>query len=355
MERTLFGRPARFAGGLREVAPRTFAWLQPNGELGESNAGLVVGDDEALLVDTLWDLALTRRMLAAVRARLDVPVRTLVNTHSDPDHTWGNQVVVPAEIVATRAAADVIRHEAPGPLRRMQSLAGPLARVGALPLPVVGSLRLPLLPRLPLRPLARYLGAGLAPYDFSGIAVTPPTREFSGELELDAGGREVRLIEVGPAHTPGDLIVHVPDVRVCFAADILFIGVTPVMWAGPVDNWIAALDRIAGLEVDVVVPGHGPVGGREDVAVLRRYLEWVRDDGGRRLSDGLPPPAAAREMLRSPEARGAPWSGWDSPERLVITLATMNRARAGGSGPPGMRERLALFAAAAALADDLDG
>jgi hypothetical protein len=52
---TLGGAPARFPGGLREVAPRTWAWLQPNGGLGESNAGLICGDGASLLVDTLWE------------------------------------------------------------------------------------------------------------------------------------------------------------------------------------------------------------------------------------------------------------------------------------------------------------
>jgi len=84
---SLFGRPAAFEGGLHEVAPHTFAWLQPNGDLGESNAGLVAGGGESLLVDTLWDVRLTRRMLDAMRTETAAaPITHLVNTHSDGDH-----------------------------------------------------------------------------------------------------------------------------------------------------------------------------------------------------------------------------------------------------------------------------
>jgi glyoxylase-like metal-dependent hydrolase (beta-lactamase superfamily II) len=353
-ESTLFGRPARFAGGLHEVAPGTFAWLQPNGELGESNAGLVVGDGEALLIDTLWDLRLTRRMLNAIAARIDVPIRTLVNTHSDPDHTWGNQLIGGAEIVATEAAARLIREEGPEPLRRMQSLAGPMRTLGSLPLPVVGTLPAPLLPRLRLRELGAYLGTGLAPFDWSDVSVTPPTREFSGELELDAGGRLVRLIEVGPAHTPGDLLVHVPDVRVCFAGDILFVGVTPIMWAGPIGNWIDALNQVLGLDVEVVVGGHGPVAERSEVQALLGYLGWVQRTGERELEAGSSPSEAARSMLGSPEYRASSWSNWDSPERLVVTLAVMDRHRRGESGAIGTRERIRLFAQMATLARELE-
>jgi len=69
--------------------------------------------------------------------------------------------------------------------------------------------------------------AQLAPYDFSGITGTVRTRTLEVRLGLDVGGRTVELIEVGPAHTPGDLIVHVPDARAVFAADVVCIGATP--------------------------------------------------------------------------------------------------------------------------------
>ncbi|MFZ0041668.1 MAG: MBL fold metallo-hydrolase, partial [Solirubrobacteraceae bacterium] len=134
MASTLSGHPARFEGGLHEVADGVFAWLQPNGGWGESNAGLVVGDDVGLLVDTLWDPFLTRAMLSAMVKRAPVPIRTLVNTHSDGDHVWGNQVLSGIEIVSTQAAAEIIREEAPGGLVRSQALAPQLRRLGKLPL-----------------------------------------------------------------------------------------------------------------------------------------------------------------------------------------------------------------------------
>ena len=97
----------------------------------------------------------------------------------------------------------------------------------------------------------------LGAYDFRGIELTPPTLTFDGSLELDVGGRAVHIIEVGPAHTEGDAIVHVPDARVVFAADVMFVGVTPIMWVGPASNWREALDRIILLDPEKVVPGTG--------------------------------------------------------------------------------------------------
>src|SRR5919201_3728692 len=115
-ETSLFGEPAAFEGGVREGAPGTFAWLQPNGDLGESNAGLVVGDGESLLVDTLWDVRLTRRMLEAMAPHTAAaPIAQLVNTHSDGDHWWGNQLLGDARRITSTASAAVMAHELGAP------------------------------------------------------------------------------------------------------------------------------------------------------------------------------------------------------------------------------------------------
>jgi glyoxylase-like metal-dependent hydrolase (beta-lactamase superfamily II) len=356
VETTLFGKPPRFAGGLQEIAAGVFAWLQPNGEWGESNGGLVVGDGTSLLIDTLWDVRLTRRMLAAMaEPTRHAPIETVLNTHSDGDHVWGNQLLYGAEIVSTQAAAAIIREEPPAALIRLQRLAPRLRRLGALPLPVLGRLTLPGVPRLPLGELGTYVERMLSPYDFSEVRVTPPTREWSGELTLAVGGRELRVLEVGPAHTPGDAIVHLPDASVVFAADILFVGVTPVMWAGPTSNWIRALERIIELAPAVVVPGHGPVSGTEEVALLRDYLEWVDTGANRELESGRSVSETARELVGSAEYRAARWADWDGPERIVVTIAAIDRRRRGTGGPVGARERAAIFARVASLARELEG
>ena len=69
----------------------------------------------------------------------------------------------------------------------------------------------------------------------------------------------MRLIEVGPAHTRGDTLALLPDERVLFSGDILFNGAHPIAWAGPVSNWIAACERILAMDLEVIVPGHGPL------------------------------------------------------------------------------------------------
>lgn len=340
-ERTLFGREPRYEGGLRELPGATWAWLQPNGEWGESNAGLVVGAGQALLVDTLWDTRLTRRMLAAMGEVTDVPIGTVVNTHSDGDHVWGNELVEGAEIVSSDAAAAAIADESPATLERFRRTGRALRAAGGLA------------PGLGLGPVGRYFEGMVAPYDFTDVSVVPPTRTFSGEEQLDVGGRTVRLVEVGPAHTPGDLLVLVPDARVLYAADILFVGVTPVMWAGPLSNWVAALDLILESDAETIVPGHGPVCGKAEAEALRRYWTWLEAAARRRLGTGMSVPDAAWDILSGDEFRAAEWAAWDLPERILVNLATIDRERRGRSGPVGTATRLRVLASMAALSSKL--
>ena len=124
-------------------------------------------------------------------------------------------------------------------------------------------------------------------FDLSGIVATPPTRTFTGELDLDVGGRQVRLLQVGPAHTPGDVIVHVPDARVVYTGDILFIGGAPLVWTGPVARCIAACERLLDLELAAIVPGHGPLTDKDGVRWVRDYLVFVEQEATKRFEAGL--------------------------------------------------------------------
>jgi cyclase len=315
--RSLLGRVARYPAGLRELGAGVYAWLQPNGELGESNAGLLVGDGESLLVDTLWDTRLTQRMLDAMRPlTATAPIRRLVNTHGDPDHCWGNQLLSGAEIIATRAGAEDMLGEDPARLRLLAQGGRALGRVP--------------FPRVALPGMAQISGLGayagmLAAYDFGQIKLTPPTLTFEGKLDLDIGGRTVELIEIGPAHTPGDLIVHVPDEQVVFAADLMFVGVTPIIWVGPVENWVAGLDRIAQLQPKAVVPGHGPLTDLDGVGAMRSYWEFVAPAIRERLGAGMDAGAAARDILRSADFERQPFARWDAPERLAVNAEIIAR------------------------------
>src|SRR5215470_8951812 len=101
----------QYTKGLHDLGNGCFAYLQPDGSWGFSNAGLVVDHGQTLLVDTLFDLKLTREMLSAMRAAVPAAqsIGRLVNTHSNGDHTFGNQLVAGAEIIASRACLEEMK------------------------------------------------------------------------------------------------------------------------------------------------------------------------------------------------------------------------------------------------------
>jgi cyclase len=263
-----------YSKGLHDVGSGCYAWLQPDGGWGWSNSGVITGSGTSMLVDTLFDLATTGEMLDGIAAITNrFPLRTLVNTHSDGDHYFGNQLLTDrdVEIVASEAAATLMTQEAVDELAALKRAGGKLGE---------------------------FARAVLGPFTFEGITSTGPTRTFSDELSVDVGGREVRLIQVGPAHTSGDTLIYVPDAKLMFAGDILFIGGTPIVWSGPTERWIAACDLILDLDLDVIVPGHGPVTDRSGVLEVRDYLCFIVAEATKRFEDGLDVSAAIASMDR---------------------------------------------------------
>jgi glyoxylase-like metal-dependent hydrolase (beta-lactamase superfamily II) len=236
--------------------------------------------------------------------------------------------------------------EDPGRLKLLSKAGGALSGLDGRRVPAIGRVG---------RLVSQFSGASkaaglraflrmLSAYDFDGIELTLPTLTFQGRHTLSVGGREVELIEVGPAHTPGDLIVHVPDERVVFSGDIVFIGVTPIMWAGPVENWIAALQRIVELAPRAVVPGHGPTTDLEGVEVMRAYWEFVAAAVRERLASGLDAYAAARDLVHSPEFSQQPFAAWDARERIAINAAMIDRNDRGEVGRVSEQTRVRLLA-----------
>jgi glyoxylase-like metal-dependent hydrolase (beta-lactamase superfamily II) len=309
-----------YTKGLHDLGSGCFAYLQPDGSWGWSNAGLVTDGGESLLVDTLYDLRLTAEMLHAMRRATSAAVRigTLVNTHANGDHCYGNQLVKGATIVASAASAAEMDEL---PADRMAMLLKNAPALGAG---------------------GAFLARCFSSFDFEGIVHTPPTETFRGECIRHVGTKKVQLIEVGPAHTKGDVLVHVPADRVVFTGDILFVDGTPIMWAGPVANWIAACERIAAMDVDAVVPGHGPVTDTAGALRVRDYLVYVRDEARKRFDAGLSPADAARDIALGD------FSSWGDAERIVVNVHTLYREFSDGKG--NHANALELFALMAELA-----
>ena len=305
--------------GLHDLGRGVYAWLAPRGTWGWSNAGLIVDGEESLLVDTLYDLDLTGQMLRRMRAAEPraSAIDTLVNTHANGDHCHGNELVAGAEIIASTASALEMAELPPEAMAALMDGAREMGAVGDYFLHCFGGFR------------------------FDGIRHTPPTRTFDGRLDLQVGDKPVHLIEVGPAHTRGDVLVHSPRDRTVFTGDILFIEGTPVMWQGPVGNWIRACRLIEAMDVDHIVPGHGPVTEKRGVEQVRHYLEYVRDQARARYDAGMSAFEAARDIEL------AEYSAWSDPERIAVNVDSLYREF---SGEESATDILELFQRMAELA-----
>lgn len=286
---------------LVEVAPHVHAFLVEDRGWSWSNAGFVARGG-GLMVDTLADVRRTRRALDLYAAREGGPPARLLNTHHNLDHCWGNQLFRGREILAHRACAERMQRDlSPDVIRAMMAHPDP-------------------------SPGMRWMAEDMRAFDFSEVEVTPPNRLLDGDLTLDLDGTRADVLHLGPAHTEGDVVLHLPEEGVLFAGDLVFRRCTPLGWEGTFAGWIAALERIEALEPQVIVPGHGPLCGPEGARELRDYLRYVREESARLYGEGV------REVLEAAKRIDpGPWSGWTQPERLVFNVARAFREERGGA------------------------
>ncbi|WP_063762426.1 MBL fold metallo-hydrolase [Streptomyces sp. NRRL F-5123] len=318
---------------LRSLTPNVHAWL-PDGHATWGMANCVVvtgrgtGPGTALLVDTPYTAGMTRQLQRLVaglgngsQGEGGFVVRTVVNTHGNGDHSYGNALFPGADVIATDANGEHLCAE-PEPA----VLAGLVAAAD------------------PATPMGAYMRRHFARYgDFGGVTPLHPNRTFSGELDLDVDGVAVRLIEVGPAHTAGDLIVHLPQEGVVCAGDVVFNEDHPVHWAGPLESVHAACVRILECDPRVVVPGHGPVMTPADVRRYADYLLDLREVIHRGHAAGRPLPVLAADLLAAD-----PYPQWGLSERMAILAAVEYRALEGATD---RADLVALVGLAAGFAD----
>jgi cyclase len=263
---------------LTEVGPGVHAYVQPDGGWMVNNTGAVVGEDgDLLLVDTTSTEARNRALLAACAGLSDRPPRLLVNTHHHGDHTFGNWMLP--------ASTTIVGHRR----CREEVLAAGFVASQVLTGP-----------------------------DYGRQELRPPDLVFDDRLALEAGGRHVELVHVGPAHTNNDVLVWLPEERVLFAGDLCFTGGQPFLVEGSVAGFTEALQEIRHLGPEVLVPGHGPVRQGEEVGALldelTAYTAFVEDIAREGYARGHSPLELATAH------RDNPFATWQESERLVLNL-----------------------------------
>jgi cyclase len=266
---------------LEELADRVWTWLQPGGETGVSNAGVIADDDGLTIVDTLMVPSQWEPFVDAVHA-LDQPVKRVVLTHAHVDHVGGTVGFRNAAVYGSPVTSDLLDQA------------------------------------MPIDAYKAFMPAFADEFDELAERGTRPVSHL-----VDGPANLTPRVELLPAtgHTPGDVMVLVADVDILFAGDLCFFGVTPLAFQGDPATWADVLDAVAEL-ADTIVPGHGPVGGEHEVRELQAYL--------RHCVDGTIP--------------AGPWDGWlDRAERDPINIERAALLRDGRDElPPSMAKAIGL-------------
>ncbi|WP_375138480.1 MBL fold metallo-hydrolase [Rubrivivax albus] len=217
-----------------------------------SNAAFVVTNDGVVVIDALGSPPLAQELLAEIRRVTDKPVRQVIVTHYHADHVYGLQTF-------KAAGAEVIAHA-----RSAEYLQSDTAR-----------LRL------------EASREDLFPWVDETTHLVPPDRRLTGPVTLTLGGLRFEISHAGPAHTPEDIVVWVPEKRVLFVGDLVFRGRIPFVGLADSGAWVQALDRLLAYDAALIVPGHGAVSAqaREDLQLTRDYLLHLRNSMGKAAAD----------------------------------------------------------------------
>jgi len=242
------------------------------------NIGVSVGTDGVLLVDDQF-APLMDRILAALKALTDKPVRFVVNTHWHYDHTSANEP-------HGRAGAVIVAHEN---VRKRLAVEQPIEFFKK--------------PYGPMPPAAL------------------PVLTYTDTLTFHLNGDEVTALHAPNAHTDGDTIVHFRKANVVHMGDIYFAGIYPFIdygTGGSIKGVLAAIDRALGMSDDntKIIPGHGPLSNRKELLAYRNMIATIaqRVEDMLRAGKTLPEIIAAQPTRDFDEAWG---KGFLKPERFV--------------------------------------
>ena len=233
-----------------QVAPHTY-FVQGFAQMGSSanqnfisNAGFVVTPGGVVVMDALGSPILAQKLIAEIRKVTNQKVVAVIVSHYHADHIYGLQEFkkIGAKIYAQGEGRNYLSSET----AKQRLIASRI---------------------------------DFAPWVNTNTQLISADVWIDKQSKLNIGGVEFLISRVGPAHAPEDLMVYVPSEKVLFAGDLVFRGRIPFVGNADSKGWLIALDEIAKLNPNVVIPGHGgfSVKPKEDIAFTKNYLKYLRD------------------------------------------------------------------------------
>ena len=226
---------------VREIAPGVFVRLAEPDKKIIANAGWVVFRDYVLVIDANYPWG-AREILADLRKTTNKPIRFVFNTHYHADHAWGNSLFVDSGATIV-CSADCMAESKDKNTAAWNN------------------------------------DKGEGEFALKQWRLEHPQIGFSDSMAFDDGEHRVELTLVGPGHTIGDAIAYLPKERILFTGDLCLTRAGNNLADRDADpeNWLRALDRMARMDIAILVPGHGPVGNHGSIAPQRKYLSALID------------------------------------------------------------------------------
>ncbi|CQR70676.1 Carbapenem-hydrolyzing beta-lactamase BlaB-1 precursor [Sporomusa ovata DSM 2662] len=228
--------------GLTKIADNVYCYVDTKPMVPQNsfaaNTGVIIGQDGIVVIDTLMSAKEAQRLINDIRALSDKPIKYVVTTHYHADHVLGSSELV--KLGATIISQDIDKNN--------------LKKAGPTMLQYVQN------------------SCGLTEKDLEGTTIAYPTLTFNEQMEIDLGDQTIKLIYPGPSHTNGSILVYLPGKKILFTGDILFTGYHPYIADGNIPSWLTVLDYIQKMDVDQIIPGHGPISGKKDIADMKEYL-----------------------------------------------------------------------------------
>jgi glyoxylase-like metal-dependent hydrolase (beta-lactamase superfamily II) len=262
------------------------------------NIGVIGGTRSVLVVETGMGPRNAEKVLkfaADYAAGRDLYLTT---THFHPEHAFGAQTFAEqATFLINRAQAEDLATKGAGYLKMFAGLGEPVAR------------------------------------QLEGVELVSPDVVYDHSYDLDLGGRVVQLRATGRAHSTGDQVVTVPDAGVMFTGDLVEAGQFAIFpWFPPHDTdvsgirWIAVMQRLIAESPQVVVPGHGDVGGPQLLTDVGDYLQLLRDETWVRRDSAMSEQTIVDEVRALMIERHPDWSGQEWIEQGVGCLCAEHAA-----------------------------
>lgn len=251
---------------LHEVAEGVYAAISTPGTGTRSNVGIIDLGDQTLVFDTSFNPLATRAIRDIAEALTGRPVTYLLNSHRHSDHVIGNRVFQDVPIVSTAATRDLIIELTVPMVANLRTQQTAIQAEIENDLATTKDTWL----REELETYQQDILAFFA--QIESVEVVLPTLTFTEQLTFHGSRRTAQFISYGSNHTPNDSILYLPEDGIVFTGDIVTVQFHPVLGQADHLHWIESMTQLESLNLTAVVPGHGKVGTRDDVMLMKQYL-----------------------------------------------------------------------------------